>query len=154
MNRSFFTLLAAALLGVGCFSSGVGQNGKNGPVVTGRLELSGPTFGAAVLEPKACTSGEHLVFFGADFSSPESKVVARIVVDPLHGPGARIFDQDKPFDKALVLDRQICQTFHFSLSRNGWRIDDVYLMKVHLDLDCSLPGGDTVKGQLDAASCF
>lgn len=154
MSKAFLALIAASILMTGCISTGTGQLGKNEPVITGQLALAGPTFGTAVLEPKACDSGEHQVFFGADFSSPESKVVARIVVDPLTGPGVRIFDQEARFEKALVLNKEICQGFHFSLERSGWRINDVYVMKVHLDLDCTLPNGDSVKGGVDAASCF
>ncbi len=130
------------------------SSAKNEPVISGRLEFAGPTFGTQSFEPKACASGEHEVFLGADFSSPGSRVVARIAVDPLEGPGARIFDKEARFEKALVLRRETCQNFHFALDRSGWRINDVYVLKVHLELDCSLPNGDTVKGSLDAASCF
>ncbi len=154
MSRSFLALFAASILTAGCISTGTGQLGKNEPVITGKLDISGPTFGAVSFAPKACDSGEHQVFFGADFSSPESKVVARIVVDPLTGPGVRIFDQDARFEKALVLKKETCQSFHFALERSGWRINDIYVMKVHLDLDCTLPNGDSVKGVVDAASCF
>ena len=52
-----------------------------------------------------------------------------------------------------MLRREDCATFHFSLDQTGWRINDIYQLKVHLELDCQLASGDSVKGSLDASSC-
>ena len=47
-----------------------------------------------------------------------------------------------------------CSVFHFSLERTGWRINDIYALRVRLELSCSLPSGDAVQGSLTAARCY
>ena len=145
-------LLLAPLLG-GCLSTlGVGPNA--GPQVVGHLELSGPTFGDVKLEPTMCATGEREVFLGADFTDSNALLVARLVVDPLHGPGARIFHIADRFGKALVLKREDCTSFHFTLGRTGWQVDDIYIVTTSLELDCQLPNGDKIQGKLESERCW
>jgi hypothetical protein len=140
-----------ALLTAGCglpaVSTGAGQD------VSGTLSLTGPTFGEVSLSPASCISGEHHVFLGADFLDPETKLVARLAIDPLEGPGVRIFGAQEPFGAALILRRSDCEVFHFSHERNGWQLNDIYLARVSLQLRCQLPSGGSVQGELAAAAC-
>lgn len=157
MSRTSFLKLTPLLLLapflVGCLSSlGVGPNA--GPQVVGHLELSGPTFGEVKLEPTMCTTGEREVFMGADFTDSNALLVARLVVDPLHGPGARIFHIADRFGKALVLRREDCTSFHFTLGRTGWQVNDIYIVTTSLELDCQLPSGDKVQGKLESERCW
>lgn len=142
--------LAATLL-TGCSTTAVGNMQ---PEPTGSLTLAGPTFGDVSLTPTTCRSGQHEVFLGADFSSPDSKVVARLVVDPLAGPGVRIFDSEARFDRALVLKREDCASFHFALNTGAWRLNDIDVIGVTIDVDCTLPNGDKVQGKISAPSCW
>lgn len=151
--RSSLVAIPALLL-AGCISTGTGQLGDKEPVTQGSLEITGPTFGGATLAPTACQSGENEVFLGADFSSPDSPLVLRLAIDPLEAPGMRIFDRNDRSAKTLVMRKADCANFHFTLSRTGWQINDVYVLKASLELDCSLPSGDRVVGKVETASCF
>lgn len=148
-----FLLLAGAAL-AGCIGTGTGQLGRGEPATTGSVAISGPTFGDVTLAPTACRSGENEVFLGADFSSPESPLVLRLAIDPLEAPGVRIFDRNDRSAKTLVMRKADCASFHFTLGRNGWQINDVYVLETSVELDCSLPGGDRVRGKVATASCF
>lgn len=137
----------------GCFSGlpGVGTSGE--AEISGALELSGPTFGATTLDVGGCASGEHQVFLGADFAG-SGGLVARLAVDPITGPSVKIFESGAPFGKAIVIHQSACPGFHFSLERGGWQINDVYVLRVALDLDCTSASGDTVKGRIATSRCW
>ncbi len=153
MNQRILLLAALSLATSACVSTGNGGSSLLAPKTTGSLTLAGPTFGEIVLAPTRCASGEHLVFLGADFSSPDSKIVSRLAIDPITGPAVRVFDQESQFAKALILRREDCATFRFSLARTGWQLNDIYALAVDLELDCKLQSGDSVKGELRATGC-
>lgn len=138
---------------VGCSVNGPTQTKLEQPT-TGSLDLGGPLFGAQTLSPTLCDSGQHELFLGADFSSPSSPLVTRLVVDPLNGPGVRVFDREARFTRALVFRQEHCATFHFSLGQKNWRLNDIDLLEVQLELDCVLPSGDTLRGKVQAATCW
>ncbi len=152
MNR-FRSLAVVALVAslAGCASI---PGAAEGPSVTGSLALAGPTFGELVLAPTACASGEHQVFLGADFGGTDHQIVTRLAIDPLTGPGVRLFDAQAPFVRTLLMRQADCSSFHLSLERTGWQINEIYVLRVTLELDCSLPSGDGIKGSLAAASCW
>lgn len=154
MSKSLLAPLCLLLLTTACATTGVGKIMSDNPSATGSLALGGPLFGEKTLTPAACRSGEHEVFLGADFQDPAQNLVARLVIDPLEGAGVRIFDLEDRFKKSLVLRRESCAIFKFAFDRQGWQLNDIYVLKVNLELDCSLPGGDTVKGSLAAESCW
>lgn len=154
MSRSIFAPLCLLLLTAGCATTGVGKIMNDNPAATGSLAVAGPMFGEKTLTPAACRSGEHEVFLGADFQDPAQSLTARVVIDPLGDAAIRLFDPADRFKKTLVLRRESCATFKFAFDRQGWQLNDIYVLKVSLELDCSLPGGDTVKGSLAAESCW
>lgn len=148
--------LAALLLAAGGCSS-VGPLERGEPAVTGALTLAGPTFGERTLAPATCTTGEHELFLGADLreaGAGEGVLVARLVVDPLAGPAVRIYAAAARFGPAVVVRREECAAFHFSLAETGWRINDYRVYDVSLELDCALPSGDRVAGELAAPGCW
>lgn len=140
----------AFVFAAGCAS--VPLPGAAGPAMSGEVALSGPTFGETTQRLTDCVSGEHQVYLGADFSGP-GPLVVRLAVDPLTGPGLRVFDPQEPYRRAIVIRQSECEGFHFSLSHNGWRINDVYVLKLSLDVDCTLPSGDHVRAEVTGASC-
>lgn len=144
----FLGLLA---LTVGCVTVPGAATGK--PDVTGELSIQGPTFGDTRLTLDRCASGEHQVFLGADFTGG-GPLVARLAIDPLSGPGLRVYDSTAPFGKAFVVRQSACEHFHFSLARSGWQINDVWVLHVTLDIDCSTPDGDAIRGIVSSASCW
>jgi len=155
MVKTLLASLGILLFASGCISTGPGAGqGRREPATTGSITLSGPTFGDVTLAPGSCRSGEHEVFLGADFSSPGSDLVVRLVVDPLEAPGVRIFDRNDRSGKTLVLRKADCAGFEVSLGRKGWQLNDVYVLEAHIQLDCSLPGGDRVEGRVATESCW
>jgi hypothetical protein len=121
--------------------------------VNGSLGVSGPTFGEMQLPVTQCASGEHQVFLGGDFSG-QGPVVVRLAIDPLSGPGVRVFDSTAPFGKSFVVRQAECEHFHFSLARSGWQINDVWVLQMTLDIDCSTPEGDAIRATVTSASCW
>jgi len=148
---SMVFLLGTLALATGCVSVSGTANGK--PDVSGELSIQGPAFGDTRLAVDRCVSGEHQVFLGADFGGP-GPLVARLAVDPLSGPGVRVFDSTAPFGKSFVVRQSECDHFHFSLSRSGWRINDVWVLHLTLDIDCSTQDGDAIRGTISSASCW
>ena len=146
-------LAVAAGLLAGCVSLTTPELG-GAPAVSGTLSVSGPALGTESLAAGACRSGEYEVFLGADFTGVGSPLTARLAVEPLSGPGVRIFRTAEPFGPAVLVRRSDCAVFHFSLERTGWQINDVYALRVSLELDCTLPTGDAVRGSLSGASCY
>jgi hypothetical protein len=144
-------LLGALALSAGCVSVPGMAGGR--PDVTGELAIQGPTFGDTRLAVDRCVSGEHQVFLGADFAGP-GPLVARLAVDPLSGPGVRVFDSTAPFGKSFVVRQSGCDHFHFSLARSGWRINDIWALHLTLDIDCSTPDGDSIRITIPSASCW
>ena len=151
--------LSVATVSPGCFSlegQPIPGSPAAGAAATGSLgsfTVSSPLLGNATVAPTGCTSGDRLQFLGGDFSDPASGLVVRLVVDPLDGPVARVFDAAEPFLKSVVLRRSGCAAFHFSLEETGWKINDVRDYRLSLDLDCSLGDGTSVRGSVSTSHC-
>lgn len=144
--------LAVSVLATGCLSTGgVGLPGASAP--TGRVALSGPTFGEVEVVPGSCASGEHQLFLGADLRDEAAGITARLVVDPLTGPAVRFFRTAAPGEASLIFGRADCEVFDLSLARTGWQIDDVWDLRLALELRCRSESGDSVMGRLEAPSC-
>lgn len=152
-------LLGAALLSTGCFSlagaplPGTSTSAEAPPGVLGSMSVSSPLLGNATAAPTACSSGDGQQFLGGDFLDAASGLVVRLAVDPLEGPGARVFDASDPYGKSVVLRRGDCAAFHFSLEETGWKVNDVRDYRLSLELDCALPDGTTVRGSVSTTHC-
>ena len=152
-------VLAAALVSSGCFSlageaiPGSTPSSGTPPGVLGSLSVSSPLLGTATVAPTECSSGDRQQFLGGDFADPASGLVVRLAVDPLLGPGARVFAVSDPFGKSVVLRRSECATFRFSLEETGWRVNDVRDYRLSLELDCALADGTTVHGSVSTTHC-
>ena len=149
-----FPLVGCVLL-TGCFSSKPigGQGAPDGnPPTLGTFAVTSQVLGDHVLAPSECTAGDRQHFLGADFATPASTVVVRLVVDPLDGPAVRVFSTDAQFDRTVVFRRPDCRVFHFSLDSTSWRVNDVYDYRVTLQLDCSRDG-ESIKGEASATHC-
>lgn len=150
-------LLSATLLSSGCFSlageplPGAAGDGPSG--VLGSVTVASPLLGNVTVAPTACASGDRQQFLGGDFTDPASGLVVRLAVDPLEGPGARVFAASEPFGKSVVLRRSDCAAFHFSLEETGWRVNDVRDYRLSLELDCALADGTTVHGSVSTTHC-
>lgn len=123
------------------------------PSVAGALSVAGPSLGERRIEPALCASGELQSFLGADFVDPRSQLVARLAIEPLGGPGVRIFSAEEPYGAAIVVRPGDCEVFHFAHERSGWQLNDVYIVRIELELRCALANGDRVEGKLSAPAC-
>ncbi len=145
--RAWIGCVSAAAL-AGCASAPASQD----PSSWVTLETAGPAFGETSTRLSECASGQHEEFRGADFTGSEGLAV-RLVIDPLSGPGLRVFDPRDPFRRAVVFREGDCERFRFSLANNGWTVNDIYILKVTLDVDCTLPSGDRVRIEGLSATC-
>lgn len=154
-----FLLGAAAVLSTGCFSfpamplPGLAATEGAPPGVLGSFTVASPLLGDATVAPTECSGGDLHQFLGGDFSDPATGLVVRLVVDPLEGPAARVFDAADPFRKSVVLRRSECAVFHFSLEHTGLSINEVRDYRLSLELDCSLADGTSVHGSASTTHC-
>jgi hypothetical protein len=119
----------------------------------GTLTLVSGTLGNLTLTPAVCVSGERQLFLGTDFLDNNQGLTTRLIVDPTGGTSIRVFRSSSPLDRGLLLQRHDCDQLQLSLERTGWRINDVYDLRVSLEVDCRLPTGDSLRGQLAADHC-
>lgn len=153
--RALVLPLGGCVLLAGCLSSrpiGGSRTSAESPPALGSFTVSSLVLGNHVLTPSSCTAGDRQLFLGADFATPASTVVVRLVVDPLDGPAVRVFSTDAQFNETVVFRRPDCQVFHFSLDTTGWRVNDVHDYRVTLQLDCSRDG-ESIKGETSATHC-
>ena len=118
----------------------------------GSFEVESPSLGKQTLTATECSSGDRQFFLGGDFTAQGSELVLRLVVDPLEGPGVRVFPASAPFDKDVVFRRSECGVFHFSLDETGWRVNGVYDYRLTVDVDCSR-AGETIRGKASTTHC-
>ena len=118
---------------------------------SGTVHLTSSGLGNRTLAPTDCASGERQVFFGADFLDDQG-ITTRLIIDPTGTASLRLFATDRPLDQGVVFHRQDCSRFELSLDRTGWRINDVYDLRVSLDFECRTASGDEAAGAL-AARC-
>jgi hypothetical protein len=122
---------------------------------TGALTIRGEAIEAlepVELHPSACVSGEHQFFLGADFVDEAQGLIARLVIDPLGEPTLRVFHADEPLGRGVVFARSQCARFELELERTGWQINDVYALRVRLDVECGAEG-ESVVGDVSAEGC-
>ena len=143
--------LVVPALHCGCIASGAIDAVKSEP--TGTLEVVSTSLGDHTLVPNACVSGERQLFLGADFVDAAKGMTARLIVAPSGRASLRLFPTDEPLEEGLSFHRQDCERFDLSLDRTGWRINDVYDLRLRLDLDCRASSGDSVRGELTADHC-
>lgn len=148
-------LLALSLLvpalHLGCFASSAFDAVKSEP--TGTLEVVSTALGEHTLAPGGCLSGERHMFLGADFLDAAQGITARLIVEPTGTAMLRVFPAADPLDEGLLFRRQDCDRFDLSLEHSGWQINEVYDLRVRLDVDCRAASGDSVRGVLAADHC-
>jgi hypothetical protein len=147
--------VALSALGISsCLSLGIPIGEAARP--TGALTVRGEAVDAlepVKLQPSACVSGEHQFFLGADFFDEAVGLNARLVIDPLGEPTLRVFSAAEPLQRGLVFARSECALFELELERTGWQINDVYALRVRLDVDCGRGEGESVVGSVSSEGC-
>jgi hypothetical protein len=118
----------------------------------GAFTIASQTFGDLILTATECAAGDRQSFLGADLTRPGAPVVLRLVVDPLEGPAVRLYAAQAMFDRSVVFRRSECRTFHFSIERTGWRVNDVEDIRLTLELDCARDG-ESVRGAASSTHC-
>ena len=136
---------------VGCFAGAALQGFPDRPV--GTVDLVSGTLGSHTLVPAACVSGERQLFLGADFVDDRQGLTLRLVLDPTGSATIRVFRSSNPLDRGVLFQRQDCSRLELSLERTGWSIDDIYDLRVDVDLDCRRASGDALQGKLAVEHC-
>jgi hypothetical protein len=144
-------LLLAAPAHLGCFASSALDSAAAHPA--GTINLVSGSLGNHVLVPTVCTSGERQVFLGADFVDGQRGLTTRLIIDPAGSTSVRVFVATQPLDQGLVFRRSDCSRFELSLERTGWRINDIYDLRVSLEVACRSTSGDSIDGKLDVSHC-
>jgi hypothetical protein len=124
-----------------------------GDNLSGQIEIRSTVLGDFTFTPDGCRSGEHQVFLGADFIDAADGHVLRLAIEPLSGPGIRLFRGEAPFDEAVVLRPADCAQFELSMQRNGWQLNEIHMLEISIALDCDLGEQGQVKGSLSAQYC-
>jgi hypothetical protein len=144
-------VLVVAALQVGCLASAALDASKS--EAAGTVQLTSASLGNRTLAPTACASGEHQVFLGADFVDGPQGITTRLIIDPAGVATLRLFATSQPLDQGLLFRREDCSQFQLSLERTGWRINDVYDLRVSLEVDCRSASGDSIQGALTVGHC-
>ena len=143
-------LLIAALIG-GCGAQTAIVGGDGAPI--GTVRVTSATSGNVTLTPAACASGEHQLFLGADFLDRARGTALRLILGPTGEATLRMFDMARPLDPGIVFHRAACSKALIVFERTGWQINDIYDVRVSLDLDCRNASGDSLQGTLSVAHC-
>ena len=144
-------LLIAAVLQGGCGAHSALVGGDNAP--KGRIQVTSVSFGNVALTPAACASGEHQLFLGADFIDTARSTTLRLILEPAGEATMRVFDTAHPLKPGIVVNHAACSKVLISFERTGWRINDIYDVRMSLDVDCRTASGDTLQGTLTVAHC-
>ncbi len=149
---------APALLG--CFSTApglaahsAGQGSGESQGALGSFEVASVGAPPGRIAPASCVAGDRELFLGADLVDPGTKLVVRLVIDPLDGPALRIYDADAPFDRSVLFFREDCATFELDLEPTGWIVNDIVVRRLELKVDCENETGATIRGSASAGRC-
>ncbi len=153
--------LASAILG--CFSAAPGLAARSAGQGSGKAAEPDAALGAfevaAVgappgrIAPTSCVAGDHELFLGADLVDPGTKLVVRLVIDPLDGPAVRVYDTDAPFERSVLFFREECSTFEMHLEPTGWIVNDIVVRRLELSVECANEAGAMIRGSVSAARC-
>jgi hypothetical protein len=136
---------------VGCFANSALQAVTDQPV--GTVSLVSATLGSHTLVPTACASGEQQLFLGADFLDTSQGLTMRLILDPTGSASIRVFRSSNPLDRGVLIERPDCDDLQLSLERTGWRINDIFDLRVRIELDCHAASGDSLQGKLAVDHC-
>jgi hypothetical protein len=120
---------------------------------SGDVAVSSAAFGNVVLAPTACVSGESQLFLGADFVDDARGMTTRLILEPKGEATLRVFRTADPLRPGILFARADCSQFRLSFDRSGWRINDIYDVRVSVTFDCGKASGESLRGNLAAAHC-
>ena len=149
-SRRLVALLGIALLHGGCIVGSALEAARNEP--TGKVHLASATLGEHDLVPRVCASGERQVFLGADFLD-DGAITTRLIVEPTGAASLRFFPAGEPLAPGVLFHRAECSRFEIGLEHTGWRVNEIYDLRVRLDFDCRNAAGDAASGSLVAEHC-
>ena len=144
-------LLTTALLQSGCVAHTALVGSDSAP--NGKIQVTSATFGNVVLTPTACASGEHHLFLGADFLDSARGTALRLILEPTGEATLRVFNTSHPLNPGIVIYHTACSKVLITFERTGWRFNDIYDVRVSLDIDCRTASGDSLQGMLTVAHC-
>lgn len=144
-------VLVLSLFLASCFVGTALDTLKSRP--TGTVQLTSDVLGDHTLAPAACASGERQLFLGADFLD-SAGITTRLIIDPDGAVRVRLFSAARPLDPGVSFRRTDCSRLEFSLERTGWRINNVYAVRVSLEFECRTGPAASARGTIAADSCY
>jgi len=128
--------------------------------VEGNLVATGEPMGNFTFVPKQCRSGQHMNFFGAIIlgAGPQDGAVVPFI-DPAKGKQVKVEvpGSCEPPDyekcKEVIIEPKYCSQYDVVVDKIPVMINDIVMMKGHLNLDCTFPGGGTAKGTIIFDRC-
>jgi hypothetical protein len=99
----------------------------------------------------ACLSGDRRSFFGVDLIEEGGRTL-RIVDDPIYGIRGRYMGAGLP-ENGVVLDASTCRSLRGVIQRTGWRVGHILVLEGNVSLDCTLPDGTPLRGELRFGGC-
>jgi len=116
--------------------------------IEGQFEAKGAQLGDWVIAPDGCDSGQRNGFSGVDLFGGGLRF--RLAETVANGPALIIQRGDK---RLALLSKKDCKTFDRSVRKTNTTVNDVRLLDGHLELDCQLPMGGTLRGKVTFENC-
>ena len=161
-HLALLALLALPTLPLlGCASSS--NPGLDSSTAGGKADPDAPRLGSftvasigappGTIEPTQCLAGDNELFLGVDLVDPATRLVVRLVIDPLAGPALRVFDSGARFDRSVLFFREECTIFSMDFGSTGWIVDDIIVRRIELEVECENEDGATIRGRVSAERC-
>ena len=100
-----------------------------------------------------CTSGDREYFLGVDLEDTASRLLLRLVFDPLDGPRVRLAYGSPSARQNVVLGRSSCRQLDARIQPTGWRVNRVRDFSGSLDAECTSDAGLDVQAHLSFTHC-
>lgn len=128
--------------------------------VSGSLVSAGKPLGNFTFTPSQCRSGERMQFFGAVLlgkGPADGAVVA--MIDQMKGKLVKVEipGSCKPPDyevcDEVIIDARQCSRYDVVVNRTNVVVNEIFQVEGRVNLDCTFPGGGSVKGELTFKRC-
>ncbi len=119
----------------------------------GSFSIEGPEWGEMTFQPAVCHSGDREYFFGVDLKSKTDSMTVRILQDPVKGTFLKVVGARDGKPNEILFDQASCKVLEGNLKQTKWRVNEIRDMSGELDVDCSTPNGEMIRGKITFIHC-
>lgn len=124
-----------------CSLSACGSSDKIG----GELSVDSEMHGSWSMSPTTCISGQNQQFLGVDLiEGDDEEHMVRIVDDPLQGYSLGMNVPGQDFSLVIRAPASECEVFDLLVERGNTRINGIWAMQGHANIECHTEGLDIV----------